>query len=784
MAKSLHVRRLVALSVLALACSGDGGGGGTAPPTPTSVQKTGGDDQTGIPGVTLPQPLEVTVRDQAGGAVAGHPVTFAATAGTSNPPSTTTDTQGRARSLLTLPSQSGTVSVTATAQGLPPVIFTAQAVPPPVQITTEFLPAARAGLPYSRPLAAAGGTSGGGYTFSVASGSLPSGLRLDGSTITGTPDASGAFPVTLRASDGAGGEASRAFTIHVCDVPAAMAVGEVRAFEVSSRGSCGLFVPSGEAGARYRVAVVRTESHENGGDVAPVSFVVHGNGVGGGVVTAAARTASARSWLPVPGFDDLKRRLDAAREIHLRDLAASEALVRSLGARDVLRPRPTSAVPAAAALADKLRLDASTPSTCGPSTPTTPVTAIRLAENEWLALYQDSAQNAAVSTRVTGEEAERVLQMATTYGKRVIDEYFGGVADIDGNGKVIVFVTPAVGGSFGRVWSGDFYPKANCAASNAGEVVYLNYQAVRGAVTANIHPGFMTLVHELKHVASLYQRLLRAGGGAVDATRQVEFHPIWMEEGSADMAAERAARFAWSELGGLAMNTMLDEARIRGATPPYNQASTETLSVLVVLDGTQNALFHQPNSLVSRTAGAPEASVYATGWVFQRWLADAYGGAAAAPFGDAPFFRALNDRTSASGVAGIEARTGRSWAQLVEEFSVAAMANGRGMQVERGFTSYDFVSATEMWCFAVDPIDHAASGCQSSPGAPGAFPWPVTTDSQGRSESVGFGDRILQGGAGPSGIRVYDLLSNGTGAGTEINVEIGAPVRIRVLRLR
>jgi hypothetical protein len=738
--------------------------------------------------MTLPLPLEVTVTDVAGAGVAGHAVSFTASAGTLNPPNATTDAQGRARSLLTLPSAVAPVSVTATAEGLTPVTFTAQVVPPPVEITTSFLPAARRSLPYASSLAAAGGASNGSFSFSVSSGNLPAGLTLDGSAITGTPQESGAFSVGIRASDGLESDVTKTFTINVCDVPSPMAVGEVRSFGPSNRGSCGIFLPSGSAGERYRVTVLRTENHQNGDDIATIRFHLAGNGV-----TASASDASASSAvrqhrrpLDIPHFDRHVRRLEQNRPEHLRQLAESEALARHLGPGAIL-PSESAAPLAAAAMAlpEKLRLDASTPAMCGGQTETNPVTAIRLAEGDWLALYQDSAQNASASTRVTAEEAARLLEITTAYGKPVIDAYFGGVQDTDANGKVIVFVTPAVDEqALGRVWSGDFYPKARCAPSNAGEYIYLHRDAVRSIVTAEgQHPGPMTLIHELKHVSSLYQRILRAGGGSVNADRPVDFNPVWMEEGGAELAAELSGRYAWAALGGPPMNVPVTEEHFRVAGGGTN-VRIENFAVLYMLFGTQEALSHQPNSVVARTPGGPSSSVYSSGWVFQRWLGDAYGSASSAPMADAPFFRQLNGRATASGIPGIEAMTGRSWSELMEEFSTAAMANGQGVDVARAFTSYDFVSAIEMWCFAVDPVDLEASGCSGSAGAPGAFPWPVTTDSEGRSESRGFLDGLVQGGAGPSGFRVHDLVSNGTGHGTEINVETGVPARVLVVRIR
>ena len=70
-----------------------------------------------------------------------------------------------------------------------------------VTITTSSLPNGTAGVAYSATLAATGGVTP--YTWSITSGSLPAGLALDAGsgTISGTPTASGSFPITVQAQD-------------------------------------------------------------------------------------------------------------------------------------------------------------------------------------------------------------------------------------------------------------------------------------------------------------------------------------------------------------------------------------------------------------------------------------------------------------------------------------------------------------------------------------------------------------------------------------------------------
>jgi hypothetical protein len=403
------------------------------------------------------------------------------------------------------------------------------------------------------------------------------------------------------------------------------------------------------------------------------------------------------------------------------------------------------------------------------------VTAVRLAEDDRLAIYQDQAQNGGSSTQVTAAQAQRLLDLYRDFGKTIIDSYFGGVPDTDSNGKIIVFITPAVGeDALGKVESGDLFTRQQCAASNEGEYVYLHYQMVRLLTSPGYQAGFYVFSHEVKHISSIYQRIRRAGTGAPVS------HPTWMEEGGAELAAERVARYAWSTMGGPPMSAMVNDADMLADS--VGDITTENFAVIVTLIGTQAYLSRQPNSVVSQVD--QNADIYASGLLFLRWLGDAYGGASNGPRADSLLFRRLNDQATASGVPGVEAVTARTWTQLMEEYTAAAMVNAR-LQITRGFTSYDFVRSIEIFCFAVDPIDYSESGCSTEdpPGAPGAFPWPVTTDAQGLSEVRLIADADYSGPIGPSGMRVHDLGSNGTGSGAEVSVDL-AGARVVVVRLR
>lgn len=72
----------------------------------------------------------------------------------------------------------------------------------PVSMSGTLISSAKVGTAYSSTVYASGGT--GSYTWSIASGSLPSGLTLSGGKVSGTPTKAGTWSVILRATDGHG----------------------------------------------------------------------------------------------------------------------------------------------------------------------------------------------------------------------------------------------------------------------------------------------------------------------------------------------------------------------------------------------------------------------------------------------------------------------------------------------------------------------------------------------------------------------------------------------------
>ncbi|MBK9167608.1 MAG: putative Ig domain-containing protein [Bryobacterales bacterium] len=108
-----------------------------------------------------------------------------------------------------------------------------------VQITTASpLPPGTTGQAYAASLAATGGTPP--YTWSIASGALPPGLTLAGSTISGAPTQAGVFSFQVNAVAQAGGSASKSFQISVAS-----------ALTITSTSP----LPAGSTGSAYSLAL-------------------------------------------------------------------------------------------------------------------------------------------------------------------------------------------------------------------------------------------------------------------------------------------------------------------------------------------------------------------------------------------------------------------------------------------------------------------------------------------------------------------------------------------------
>ncbi len=614
----------------------------------------------------------------------------------------------------------------------------------------------------------AGGTAVSGVTVTWASSDTQVATVSDAGLVTAM--AAGQAAITATISGVAGSAAVTVSTPgQLCDNPktVSLAVGGSATYDLAD---C-ILLPSGASGDRYRVGVTWPTQAEVASDVHQVTLSVTGLGV---VASPPALAPSPEPMAPIPGFSDptfLKelRMSEATERFHATMREREAEMVDRIGTRGLLASRRDDHLHRAPAAASPAKITLDTVTASCTTSPAAKATALLVQENDDMVVYQDSAQWADPNTRIPEALAQKMTDYYSAYAKDMVDAYWGKPSDIDGNGKIIMFVSPVASDSIAAfVWAGDFFDnnipesQGGCPASNQAELIYFNAGLILDMQASS--PGYQalsTVAHEMRHVVSLYDRI-----AASNRTGTNQFHPTWIEEGAAEISGEMSSRIAWAANGGPAAVAAVTRTSFQDA----GGFTEENYGAALNLARTVWFLSSQPNGLTVTPDGAADgSSVYGSGWLFHRWLGDAYGNTSRTALGDSAFFHALTDSLAPGGVNGIVAQTGKSFDTLLAEFYSTIMLHQTGAPTPpRQFLRYDFVSATSVF---------------SNPNPPGDFPWPITLNG-GEVPTVSFKTAEYQGPIGASGVRIHDFLSNGTGAGAQIRVNMPSPGQIVVVRLR
>ncbi|MFC1661413.1 Ig-like domain-containing protein, partial [Gemmatimonadota bacterium] len=574
-------------------------------PAPAELIKVAGDGQTGAILQALSESPMVEVRDSRDHPIPGIQVNFRVVAGAGSVSSSfvTTGPDGRASAAWTLGcSDDDPQRLEAKAGGFT-AEFQASADLSVPAICLESVPDGRETFPYSAQLEAVGGDQG-SLAWSVSDGSLPPGLALaaDG-TLSGIPGEVGSFLFQARVEDALGQWAARDFGLRVCEGPLVLTRGESLSLAPSGSSGCGFFLPSGDSGDRYRVGVVYASPDTSSLDTPFVTVsITRENPLVGSPGATAFRLStsdegmgSGQDWVPAlpKTFLEEAHRVHAREALHHLRLERDATLVRELvarGARPLTKKTslfrssegPQTAAP------EKLSLQPNEGGTCEASGA---VTAVKILEDERLVMYQDSTQNA--TSPVATDHAEMIFDFYRDFGEEIIDTYFDGVTDINDDGQVVVFVTPIVSEDYAAwVWPGDFFEKSSCDTSNEMEIVYFS-NSVIGRISDGGYQALGTMVHEMKHVSSLYRSI-----GRFFASGQTDpgYHPTWIEEGTAEIASEMASRLAWASVGGPDVGEMVDANDIRTqAFDAEGGVKKEAYGVLFKLLRTTEYLSSQPN---------------------------------------------------------------------------------------------------------------------------------------------------------------------------------------------
>lgn len=650
-------------------------------------------------------------------------------------------------------------------------------------IATESLGVGRVAIPYSQQLTARGGTTE-GLVWSLERGTrLPEGLAFTSNgLIAGTPRSVGFTEFRVTVTNAQGRRASAALSLRVCEGALGLGEGDYRVFSAGERGECGFFVRAPRAGAYYRVTMVGTETPDPPPNeprpVDDVSLSVEGHFTAAAAATVAssARAGGAprqeATSIGGPWLDELIERERAYARSHARLRRSEAELVERLSAEGPLPILPDLSQQVAQAAGGAGRRRAPEELTFrlgdafgGSCTVDTTVTARLVAENQYLAFYE-------YQTSVSPDNVRQILDYYADYGEEVIQRYFGGVSDVNGDGIVNVLIRPDLpGATLAYVWSADMtFSRASCPASNRMELIHFGAESIDD-ISGNDFWALGTIVHEMKHVSSLYKGHRRRGAD--------RFHPFWIEEGTADIAKEVSSRLAWQRAGGPAMRDRVTGDDLRDAfRSTGGNAGAEAYGTFTAMARTVFAISPDSSALSFQYGDGEIGDVYGSGWHFHRFLRDRVvgtGGSAA----DERLMRVLNDSLTTAGITGIEAVTGRAMEQLLIDHAVAMTFAGSESAAGAGvphFTTYDFPTATEIF---------------SQPDPPGFYPWPVTTVGEDDGDDFApiavplatSGTRTFDGRLAASGFRIHDFRARGAGNGAAFYYDIPGSARVIVARI-
>ena len=238
---------------------------------------------------------------------------------------------------------------------------------------------------------------------------------------------------------------------------------------------------------------------------------------------------------------------------------------------------------------------------------------------------------------------------------------FGSESDLDGNGKVIVLMTPFVNGLVSAAEcaqesfvAGYFYPNdllLRNANSNKGEIFYTlvpdptaTYSCAQGsAFVRRLIPG--TFIHEFQHMISFNQHVLARGGSSED---------VWLNEGLSLIAEETAARY-------------YEERYPPTPTSPV-MADSAAMFLEEILVHTFDYISASRAYSVTTFDGFGDLEERGAAWFFLRWLGDQKG--------DEIYGRLV--QTRATSIENVQRSAGESFGALFGDFSLAVAADVPG----------------------------------------------------------------------------------------------------------
>ena len=268
-----------------------------------------------------------------------------------------------------------------------------------------------------------------------------------------------------------------------------------------------------------------------------------------------------------------------------------------------------------------------------------------------------------------GQEFDNVMFniLSTNYGNPLAMD------DVtDNNDRIVMVFTNRINvhmsGLGGFVVSCDLFERnaTNNTTSNFGEYFYARVPTVSGTInTTNSPPRWAwlmrtTIIHEAKHITSFAERISR------DAD---VFESSWLEESTASLSEELYGRAVYT----LAQRSNIAYGDAGNPVGPYCDVRP-TFAACAGKPLTTSAHFQQLHSdwYASPETHTPlgrvsagDFSFYNTGWTLVRWAVDQ------SSLTEAAFLSGLTQATQEQGVANLVARAGRSFAEMLPEWTFA-----------------------------------------------------------------------------------------------------------------
>lgn len=262
-----------------------------------------------------------------------------------------------------------------------------------------------------------------------------------------------------------------------------------------------------------------------------------------------------------------------------------------------------------------------------------------------------------------GDEVEQVIwPVAERFGNPLAMD-----SRLDANGRIVLTFTPRMnqllgGAALAATVPCDFFSRAQQPSSNVGEFIYLQVPTLPGPGDGPGTPARWvrdirgTIAHEMKHLVSFAERFARA---------QL-LEDLWLEEATARIAEELFARaiYGTAQFGEHGFDATL-RCEVGAGT-----CANAPRAMLPHVEGLWDFLVAPSGRSPLGPVTAADFSFYGSGWSLVRWAIDQ------GTLSETAFLTTLTT-SGLRGVDNLEARSGRPWAELVGEWSLALATDGR-----------------------------------------------------------------------------------------------------------